>query len=193
MQDLGGTVRASPPDTVSVSQRSQVGELTTNNAAGTSIIGGRNEQAQNRQNRRVAPAVTTQRHVQSATPIASRWEDPAVNTTADNECDTNADICCLGKNFVVLNATFRTADVYAYDTYSFSRVSFRKSTRFFYRSSSILHPSIRVHLFTRKGWPPSHLPFFHLHLLFQPCPRKIVLQQISMKLDLFVRVSNRQI
>jgi hypothetical protein len=28
----------------------------------------------------------------------------------------NADTCCLGKNFVVLHATFRTADVYAYDT-----------------------------------------------------------------------------
>jgi hypothetical protein len=35
---------------------------------------------------------------------------------ADNECDTNADTCCLGKNFVVLTSTFRTADVYAYDT-----------------------------------------------------------------------------
>jgi hypothetical protein len=35
---------------------------------------------------------------------------------AENECDTNADTCCLGKNFVVLAATLRTADVYAYDT-----------------------------------------------------------------------------
>jgi hypothetical protein len=35
---------------------------------------------------------------------------------ADNECDTNADTCCLGRNFVVLHSTFRTADVYAYDT-----------------------------------------------------------------------------
>ena len=78
--------------------------------------------------------------------------------------------------------------------HSFSRVSFRKSTRFFYRPSSIFYPSIRVHLFNRNGWPPtSLLPFFHLHLLFQPCPRKIVVQQISMKMDLFVRVSNRQI
>jgi hypothetical protein len=33
-----------------------------------------------------------------------------------NECDTNADTCCLGKNFLVLHSTFRTADVYAYDT-----------------------------------------------------------------------------
>ena len=33
-----------------------------------------------------------------------------------NECDTNADTCCLGRNFVILQSTFRTADVYAYDT-----------------------------------------------------------------------------
>jgi hypothetical protein len=44
------------------------------------------------------------------------WEDPPANTAAANECDTNADTCCLGKNFVVLHATYRTADVYAYDT-----------------------------------------------------------------------------
>jgi hypothetical protein len=43
------------------------------------------------------------------------WNDPPVNTVAENECDTNADTCCLGRNFVVLHATYRTADVYAYD------------------------------------------------------------------------------
>ena len=35
-------------------------------------------------------------------------------TPAENECDTNADTCCLGKNFVILEYTQRTADVYAY-------------------------------------------------------------------------------
>jgi hypothetical protein len=44
------------------------------------------------------------------------WTDPPVNTRADNECETNADTCCLGQNFLVLNLTYRTADVYAYDT-----------------------------------------------------------------------------
>ena len=115
VQELGGTVVTQnllPPDTVSVSQRSQVSELTTNNS--TSIMGGRNEQAQNRQNRR-AGAVTTHRHVQSSTSSPS-WDGPPFNTTANNECDTNADTCCLGKNFVVLHSTYRTADVYAYDT-----------------------------------------------------------------------------
>ena len=41
--------------------------------------------------------------------------EPAPNTWAKNECDSNADTCCLGTNFVVLNYTRRTADVYTYD------------------------------------------------------------------------------
>ena len=36
-------------------------------------------------------------------------------TTAENECDSNADTCCLGPNFVILEYTRRTADVYSYD------------------------------------------------------------------------------
>ena len=35
---------------------------------------------------------------------------------ANNVCNTNADTCCLGKNYVILNNTSRTANVYAYDT-----------------------------------------------------------------------------
>ena len=31
-----------------------------------------------------------------------------------NECDTNADTCCLGRNFIILEFTQRAADVYAY-------------------------------------------------------------------------------
>jgi hypothetical protein len=76
-------------------------------------MGGRNEQAGNRDTHRTA-AVRTTRHLQ--TTGTKSWADPPVNTTAENECDTNADTCCLGCNFVVLNPTFRTADVYAYGT-----------------------------------------------------------------------------
>ena len=36
---------------------------------------------------------------------------------AANECDTNADTFCLGKNFVILQFTQRAADVYAYIKY----------------------------------------------------------------------------
>ena len=40
--------------------------------------------------------------------------EPEAGTLAVNECDTNADTCCLGKNFVILQLTQRAADVYAY-------------------------------------------------------------------------------
>ena len=46
--------------------------------------------------------------------IANHLE-PKEGTQASNECDTNADTCCLGRNFKVLEYTRRTADVYAYD------------------------------------------------------------------------------
>ncbi|KAI2500086.1 Reverse transcriptase (RNA-dependent DNA polymerase) [Fragilaria crotonensis] len=97
-----------PLDTITVSQRNQMSQLTTDH----SVMGGRNEQARNRQNRRIA-AVITKRHVRST--VARTFSDPAENTSALNECDSNADTCCLGKNFVVLHSTFRTADVYSYD------------------------------------------------------------------------------
>lgn len=42
-------------------------------------------------------------------------EEPRPGTEAFNESDSNADTCCLGKNFIVLHYTNRTADVYAYD------------------------------------------------------------------------------
>lgn len=105
-----GTVASNHPPTDTVSIRSQVSQLTT----GQSIMGGRNEQTQQRNARRTA-AVTTQRHLRSTTVQEKTWNDPPVNTVAENECDTNADTCCLGRNFVVLHATYRTADVYAYD------------------------------------------------------------------------------
>jgi hypothetical protein len=103
---------APPVDAISVSQRSQVSQVTTGQH---SIMGGRNEQAQIRQNRRAA-AVVTMQHVRSTTPVTRLYSDPPENTAASNECDTNADTCCLGTNFVVLQQTFRTADVFAYDS-----------------------------------------------------------------------------
>jgi hypothetical protein len=75
-------------------------------------MGGCNEQASHRDARRVA-AVVSKRHVQST---AKSWNDPSPDTTAENECDTNADPSCHGKNLVVIALTFRTADVYALTT-----------------------------------------------------------------------------
>ena len=40
--------------------------------------------------------------------------EPEAGTLAANECGTNADTCCLGKNFVILEFTQIAADVYAY-------------------------------------------------------------------------------
>ena len=40
---------------------------------------------------------------------------PAAGTPALNECDSNADTCCLGTNFLVLHHTNRTADVFPYE------------------------------------------------------------------------------
>ena len=42
----------------------------------------------------------------TASPNTQRW----------NETDNNADTCCLGRNFVVLQYTERTADVYSYNS-----------------------------------------------------------------------------
>jgi hypothetical protein len=60
----------------------------------------------------VIGALKTIRKISAA---AASQVEPPPNTTAQNECDTNADTCCLGKNFVILHYTTRTADVYAYD------------------------------------------------------------------------------
>ena len=47
--------------------------------------------------------------------VSANHQQPKPGVSAANECDTNADTCCLGRNFVVLEYTTRTADVYAYD------------------------------------------------------------------------------
>ena len=41
--------------------------------------------------------------------------EPKAGMTAENECNTNTDTCCLGKNYTILEYMRRTADVYAYD------------------------------------------------------------------------------
>ena len=57
------------------------------------------------------------RHVKpDETQIVLPRNEPPTKITAFNETDTNADTCCFGINFVILNhGTGRTADVYPYD------------------------------------------------------------------------------
>ena len=47
--------------------------------------------------------------------VKSIVTEPSPNTNGINECGTDADTCCLGKNFVVYKYTRRITDVYAYD------------------------------------------------------------------------------
>ena len=47
--------------------------------------------------------------------VSSNHQQLEPGFSSANECDTNADTCCLGRNFVVLEYTNMTEDVYAYD------------------------------------------------------------------------------
>ena len=57
--------------------------------------------------------ITVKRFISTVSNSNSHSE-PEAGTIAANECDTNADTCCLGKNFIVMEYTQRAADVYAY-------------------------------------------------------------------------------
>ena len=77
---------------------------------------GQNEQAMrqknnNNSNGSSVSAVITTRKIGS---IKADHPQPNSNTKAYNKCNTNADTSCLGMNFVILNYTNQTADVYAY-------------------------------------------------------------------------------
>ena len=56
----------------------------------------------------------TVKRIISTVSNSNSHSEPESGTMATNECDTNADTCCLGKNFVILEFTQRAADVYAY-------------------------------------------------------------------------------
>ena len=78
-------------------------------------MGGRNQQANLRQRNDQGQWIGK---IKSTTNIASASThhiEPPENTPAYNEDDTNADIYCLGKNFIPMAITNRTADEYPYD------------------------------------------------------------------------------
>lgn len=83
----------------------------------TSIMGGQNEQQTQQSHERNIAAIKTTRNIAATMSSAGkRAMEPLPNVRAHNECDTNADTCCLGTNFTILHYTTRTADVYAYDS-----------------------------------------------------------------------------
>jgi hypothetical protein len=123
MATRAGELTQPPPvghiDTDVQSRISQVTQST--------MMGGRNAQAQQRGNtpvppgglyhqsgRRIATLISKsvcQVAALDSTPIPN--EAPAF-TPGDNECDSNADTCVLGKNFKLIELTGRVADVYGY-------------------------------------------------------------------------------
>ena len=60
--------------------------------------------------------IRTGRRVISAIAVSFLQQESPAGTVADNEGDSNADTCCLGTNFIVLEMTNRTAEVYPYDS-----------------------------------------------------------------------------
>ena len=59
-------------------------------------------------------SIRTGRRIEAAS--SSSAQEPGAGTTGKNESDSNADTCCLGTNFIILQYTQRTVDVYPYDT-----------------------------------------------------------------------------
>ena len=85
-----------------------------------SVMGGRNAQAQqrSRENGPRGGRISNVISKRTISQFGSKMPEPAPNTVASNEADTNADTCCLGKNFIPLAYTNRSADVYPYtDSY----------------------------------------------------------------------------
>ena len=65
-----------------------------------------------RERRVVASLMKIRRRIGS---VQADHLEPKAVRAAENECDMNADTCCLGSNFTILEYTRRTADVYTYD------------------------------------------------------------------------------
>ena len=94
----------------------QISQVTFGNQSG-SITGGRNEQERLRRanGRGINQVSRIVRVISANTATQQRVQQPMAGTRAANEMDTNADTCCLGKNFLIMQYTNRSADVYAYD------------------------------------------------------------------------------
>ena len=69
----------------------------------------------NKSNDRSVRAVNVKRINAQVTTGGYDIEEPEPGNISVNELDTNADTCCLGSNFTVLQMTSITADVYPYD------------------------------------------------------------------------------
>ena len=87
----------------------------------TSMMGGRNDQASRSgrhfQGYNIKAVKSKRRNISSITSQDYKSFQPSPsNTKGWNETDSNADTCCLGKKFIVIQYTERTADVYPYNS-----------------------------------------------------------------------------
>ena len=96
---------------ISATERNNGNDNDDNN--GRTVLGGRTEQRNLRSRNSNIRAVKTTRHVASL--VATKSVEPYAGIIARNEMDSNADTCCLGTNFIILEVTNRQADVYPYD------------------------------------------------------------------------------
>ena len=111
----------SPPQYISVNQvnqskqQQQYDDDATQISAitdGGYIMGGRNNQAslQSHNNNRKVQNVFSKRRIERDTAVS----ETAPNTYANNEANTNYDMCCLGTKFIPIAYTNCTSDVYPY-------------------------------------------------------------------------------
>ena len=105
----GSSTIASAPEEIQIQQNDT---SATYNASRTAF-GGRNDQQNKRarinENSSISAVSTATRKI-AQTQSQSVYQ-PEPGTIADIECDSNADTCCLGNNFVILKYTRQTADV----------------------------------------------------------------------------------
>ena len=84
----------------------------------TTVMGGRNEQAQIRQQRsnqsHIGMLKSVVRRVNQSEILYPKIEESPDGTVADNESDTNADTIVAGQNFINIGNTSRVADVYGF-------------------------------------------------------------------------------
>ena len=82
-------------------------------------MGGRNEQAntksRNNGNDLSVRAVNVKKINSQVTTGGYDIEEPEPGNIPINELDKNADTCCIGSNFTVLQMTSRKVDVYPYE------------------------------------------------------------------------------
>ena len=60
--------------------------------------------------------IRVERRLINSTTVSFAYHESPARTESNNEGDSNVDTCCLGSNFVALEITNRTAEVYPYDS-----------------------------------------------------------------------------